>query len=335
MKQLTIALLFGGQSHEHHVSCQSAVGVYHALRVAGHNVLPIGISPTGDWYLWRGSMTAIPPKWYTLPTCQTITLAPHGKLSTGEDTYSPQVAFPVLHGPFCEDGRLQGLLDLWGIPYVGCGVEASVLSMNKVLTKRVAEGIGIPTLPYVALTPHTPKEGILEHLAFPLFVKPARAGSSVGCGMALDPQALETALATAFSVDDTVLVEPFTKGQEVEVAVFEDKDLVVSRVGEILSTSPFYDYETKYGAKCAKTRIPANIPCHLQELARTYAATLFRALGCRHLSRVDFFVTKEGLYLNEINTLPGFTPISMYPSLMEDAGIPLPDLVSRLCRAAL
>ena len=335
MEHLFVALLFGGQSHEHAVSCRSATTVYNALLKAGHSVLPIGISPEGDWLLWKGE-TNIPADWHTLSHLLTeVSFFPHGKCAAGGVFYSPHVVFPALHGDFGEDGRLQGFLDLWGVPYVGCGVETSLLSMNKILTKQVAESVGIPVLPYLPVTRHTSIEEVLHYLSFPLFVKPAHGGSSIGAGIARNEEELLQAFQKGFAIDDTLLVEPYVKAKEVEIAVLAEDTLTISRPGEILSTAAFYDYDTKYGDHGARTLIPAQISASLAQKARTYAERIFSALGCRHLARVDFFALDNHIYFNEINTLPGFTSISMYPSLMQDIGIPLPGLVTRLCRAAL
>jgi D-alanine-D-alanine ligase len=335
MERLSVALLFGGQSHEHAVSCRSATTVFSALLTAGHSVLPLGISPEGDWYLWKGNRP-IPPDWYTHShLLKEVTFAPRGKCIVEENTYIPDVAFPVMHGDYCEDGRLQGFLDLWGISYIGCGVEASVLAMNKILTKQKAESLGIPILPYFPVTPSTSIDEVLHYLPFPLFVKPAHSGSSIGASIAKNEEELIQAFLSGFTIDDTLLVEPYVKAKEIEVAVCDTDTLIVSRPGEIISTASFYDYENKYGSHGAETLIPARLSLSLSEKVRAYAKEIFRALGCRHLSRVDFFLVDGKLYFNEINTMPGFTSISMYPALMEDAGIPLTDLVTRLCRAAL
>lgn len=337
MKHLTVALLFGGRSNEHEVSARSAAAILKALREAGHRVLPIGIRHDGVWYLWGGGADALASgAWESSPALSRIWFGTGGSFFTESGrTYTPDVVFPALHGQYCEDGRLQGFLDYWGVPYVGCGVESSVLCMNKALTKRLAADAGVPVLPWVATGRDGAEEAVLRKLSFPLFIKPARSGSSVGAAKAETREELKTALDTACGVDSLVMAEPLFRGQELEVAVLSEPGLTVSRVGEICCKAPFYDYETKYRTSDAETRIPAQISDACAAKARAYAETVFRTLGCRHLARVDFFASGEELFFNEINTMPGFTSISMYPALMQDAGIPLPELLTRLLRAAL
>jgi D-alanine-D-alanine ligase len=300
-------------------------------------VLPLGIDRTGNWYLSAGKPESLSDgTWLGSPALSRIWFGFDGSFfSESGRTYTPDVVFPALHGQFCEDGRLQGFLDYWGVPYVGCGVESSVLAMNKVLSKRLAHEAGIPTLPWVQTHRDGAKEAILRKLSFPLFIKPVHSGSSIGAARADTERELEAALEIAFSVDDTILAEPFFAGRELEVAVLDDGTPTVSRVGEIAYHTTFYDYETKYHGSAAETYLPARISDGLATRARQSAAILFRTLGCRHLARVDFFTDGEQLYFNEINTLPGFTSGSLYPALMQDSGISLPALLTRLCNAAL
>ena len=337
MKHPIVALLFGGKSPEYEVSCRSAAALRNALLNTGYEVLPIGITREGVWYLFRGSPDRILcGNWENTPGLSQIWCGPGGSFFTDSGRlYRPDVVFPALHGAYCEDGRLQGFLDTWGVPYVGCGAECSVLAMNKLLAKEAAVRLGIPTLPYVALTPDTAGETPNTPLTYPLFVKPARSGSSVGAAPVMTPEELPAALREAFRVDPLVLAEPLVTARELEVAVFEDGGLTVPPPGEILSDRPFYDYDTKYRRGTTRLAIPAPLPEQERSLLCDYAARLFRALGCRQLARVDFFATPDGFFFNEINTMPGFTADSMYPRLMAAAGIDLPALCDRLVRGAL
>ncbi len=337
MKQTTVALLFGGKSNEHDISCRSAATVLLALRECGYRTLPIGITREGAFYLYRGSVDRIRcAEWETAPGLCPIWFGSDGSFLTEEGRrYSPNVVFPVLHGQNGEDGRIQGLLDTWGVPYVGCGTACSVLSMNKALTKSISISCGVPTLPWVETLRAGAEDIIRSKFSFPIFIKPVSSGSSVGAGRAENLASLKAALDAAAEVDPHILAEPCFTGRELEVAILDDGETIVSRVGEVASNALFYDYNTKYKADTARTYIPARISDSLQEAARDYALRIFRALGGRHLARVDFFTDDHYLFFNEINTLPGFTSISMYPQLMADHGISLNELVRRLVGAAL
>ena len=334
MKPLTVALLFGGQSNEHAVSCRSALTVFNALQAGGYTVLPIGITQKGEWLLLRADPKALAdPNWENAPDLHPLTLAPDGWLCThGGRAYRPDVAFPVLHGQGGEDGKVQGFLHCWGVPYVGCGVEASALSMNKILAKRLAKEVGVPTLPWWRCTPDTSPEELSPHL--PLFIKAVRSGSSLGAAAARTEEELPVALSQALSVDGEALAEPFFSAKEVEVAVFDDGIRTVSEPAEIETGAVFYDFDTKYKSGTARTYLPARIGAAQTALVKQYASLVFDTLGCRHLSRVDFFVSPTHIYFNEINTMPGFTPDSLYARMMERAGIDLPTLTARLVEAA-
>ncbi len=337
MSKLTIALLFGGASNEYEVSGRSAATVLSALRASGYRVLPIGFTRAGDAVLYRGHLDKIrTSNWENSSSCTPVWFSPRGELLTSDGhAYRPHVVFPVLHGQNCEDGRMQGFLDTWGVPYIGCGTAASVLAWNKALTKQFASAVNIPTLPWIETERKGAESLILSKLQFPIFVKPCLSGSSVGAGRADTLQELTKALDNAAEVGGHILAEPCFAGRELEVAVLDTDETIISRVGEVVPNSTFYDYDTKYHADTACTYIPAHIPQTLAEQARDYARRLFYTLGCRHLARVDFLTNGTEIYFNEINTMPGFTSISMYPRLMENCGIPLSSLVSRLVEACL
>ncbi len=335
MKKTTVAVLFGGKSGEHEVSGRSAATILDALHEAGYRTLPIGITREGSFYLFRGSRDHINSSlWETTSGLVPVWFSGNGSLLSSDGrTYSPDVVFPVLHGQCGEDGGIQGFLDTLGVPYVGCGIAASVLSWDKALAKAVARSAGVPTLPWVATERAGAEERILKTLSFPIFIKPAASGSSIGAARADDMSTLTAAL-DASAPYGTILAEPCFRGRELEIAVLDDGDILVSRVGEIDPGAVFYDYETKYRADTAHTYIPARIPSSMADRLRGYAERMFRALGCRHLARIDFFADDEQLFFNEINTMPGFTSISMYPRLMADSGVPLGALVTRLVEGA-
>ena len=337
MKRPTVALLFGGRSPEYEVSCRSAAAIRDALLTAGYDVLPLGISREGTWFLFRGSPDRIyNATWENTPGLTQIWFGEGGSFFTDNGRLlRPDVVFPAVHGTYCEDGRLQGFLDTWRIPYVGCGVECSVLAMNKLLAKQAARSIGIPTLPETPITRETPVHELTETLRFPLFLKPARSGSSFGASPVLSPGALPAALDSAFREDSLLLAEPLVRAREIEVAVFDDGTPRASRPGEILTDSDFYDYDTKYLRGSTRLAIPAPLDESEQHLLMDASLSLFRHLGCRHLARVDFFKTEEGVFFNEINTMPGFTSDSMYPRLWEHEGVDLPLLCRRLVERAL
>lgn len=336
MKRPLVVLLFGGKSPEHDVSCRSAAAIRDALLTAGYEILPVGISREGSYYLFRGSPERIyAATWEASAGLSRIWFTPGGGFFTDSGRlYRPDVVFPAVHGVNCEDGRLQGFLDTWGVPYVGCGVEASAQAMNKYLAKETARRVGIPTLPEVYLTEGVPQE-TLDALTYPLFIKPARSGSSVGASPVPTVAELPQALEKAFAEDPCILAEPLVSARELEVAVLDDGALHVSAPGEVQTDRAFYDYETKYLRGTTRLAVPAVLPEGDARMLSAYAEQMFRALGCRHLARIDFFGVGDAYYFNEINTLPGFTADSMYPALAETLGYDLVTLCDALVRRAL
>ena len=348
---MTVAVLFGGASNEHDVSLRSARAVYLHLP---KDVTPllIGITREGAWYRYSGSIDALAnDAWLDDPSLLaplSVSLTEKGVLTEPDGTrHTPSVIFPALHGQMCEDGRLQGLLDSVGIPYVGCGCAASVLGMDKVSAKIIAAQNGIPVADFLLVTrKELMKDGGADAAvariekkfpAYPVFVKAVCSGSSVGAYRADDRAALTSALALAAEVDERVLVEEFVKGKEVECAVLQSKGVTHAFMpGEIDPCAEFYDYDTKYEADTARYYIPARISDASLSAVRSYAERIFTLLGCRHLSRVDFFVTEdERIIFNEINTLPGFTSISMYPKMCAHDGVDFDALIKVLIEEAL
>ena len=334
-------------SPEHEVSLRSAESVLNNLDKQKYNIFPVGITKDGDWILFGGDDYAMLPAgtWQDHPNNRRAAISPvHGQglLSFENDCVVREridVVFPVLHGENGEDGSMQGLLQIAGIPYVGPHVAASAACMDKTITKLIADHAGVRqaawrlvTAAEFARNADAVMDGVEGQFAYPVFVKPAGTGSSVGVSKARDREGLEQALTAALKYDCKVLVEEFIDGQEVEVAVLGNDNPFASVCGEIDAGADFYDYEAKYISDCADLYIPARISEEASEQVRETAVRVYQAMGCRGLSRVDFFVTREGqeVVFNEINTIPGFTSISMYPKLFEASGIPYGELLDDL-----
>ena len=351
MKKLSVCILFGGMSPEHEVSLRSAESVLNNIDKEKYNIFPVGITKEGDWILFGGKDYSMLPKgtWKTHPDNRRAAISPvrgQGLLSFEGDCVVREridVVFPVLHGENGEDGAMQGLLQLAGIPYVGPHIAASAVAMDKTLTKLVADQAGVPQAAW-----HLVRGGDLNNhmdntldtlekrFSYPMFVKPAGTGSSVGVSKAADREALSAALVAAAAFDNKILVEEFIHGREVEVAVMGNDSPVASICGEIDSGAEFYDYEAKYVTDTSVAYIPARISEEVEEQVREAAVKIYSAIGCQGLSRVDFFVTYEDnrVVFNEINTLPGFTSISMYPKLFAASGIPYAQLIDELLKLA-
>ena len=352
MRKLNVCVLFGGISPEHEVSLRSAEAVLSNLSEDKYNIFPIGITKDGNWILFAGKDYSELPrgKWMHHPGNRRATISPirgQGLLSFEGDNVVREmidVVFPVLHGENGEDGAMQGLLQMAGIPYVGPHVSESAVAMDKTLTKLVADNAGITQARWMLVHNHELQnrmEQILNQaesmLGYPVFVKPAGTGSSVGVSKANNHQELTDALLLAGIYDDKILVEEFIDGREIEVAVMGNQNPVVSICGEIDSGAEFYDYDAKYNTDTSVAYIPARIPDSVAETVREQAVKIYKAIGCQGLSRVDFFVTHDAqrVVFNEINTLPGFTSISMYPKLFAASGIPFDALIDELLRLAM
>ena len=352
MKKLSVCVLFGGISPEHDVSLRSAESVLNNMDKEKYNIFPVGITKDGNWILFGGDDYSMLPAgtWMEHPANRRATISPvrgQGLLSFEGDCVVREhidVVFPVLHGENGEDGAMQGLLQMAGIPYVGPHVSASAVAMDKTLTKLVVDNAGVTQAAWHLVRSQEldhRMEAVLDRLeerfAYPMFVKPAGTGSSVGVSKAADREGLRTALLAAGAYDDKILVEEFIHGREVEVAVMGNTNPVASVCGEIDSGADFYDYDAKYVTDTSTAYIPARIPEDVEEIVREAAVKVYSAIGCQGLSRVDFFVTFEDnrVVFNEINTLPGFTSISMYPKLFAASGIPYGELIDELLKLAL
>jgi D-alanine-D-alanine ligase len=319
---LTVALLAGGRSSEHDVSLASARAAREGLERAGHEVRWVEIERDG---VWRHGEEAL-------------------SLSPGGGLLDADVVFPALHGPFGEDGTVQGVLETLDVAYVGAGVAASAICMDKVLFKELMSAAGVPQIEYAGVRAErwrrAPGEvlGGLAALGLPVFVKPAHMGSSVGIVKVSDAHSLDSALDQAFAHDPLAIVEAMASGVEVECAVlgsFEREDgppALVSEPGEIAFAGEWYDHAAKYDAGGMELLVPARISAAARARARELALEVFAYTGCEGLARVDFFVDGKQVLVNELNTMPGFTPTSVYAKLIEASGIPYPELVDRLCR---
>ena len=352
MRKLSVGVLFGGISPEHDVSLRSAESVLNNMDPEKYNIFPVGITKDGDWVLYNSTDYSQLPSgaWLDNPDNRRAAISPvrgQGLLSVEGDCVVREridVVFPVLHGENGEDGAMQGLLQMAGIPYVGPHVSASAVAMDKTLTKLVADQAGVTQAAW-HLVRNSDLDNHMEQtldlleqkFAYPMFVKPAGTGSSVGVSKAADRENLRRALLTAGTYDEKILVEEFIHGREVEVAVMGNASPVASECGEIDSGAEFYDYDAKYITDTSVAYIPARISEEVAEQVRDAAVKIYKAIGCQGLSRVDFFVTYEGdrVIFNEINTLPGFTSISMFPKLFAQSGIPYSQLIDELLRLAL
>jgi D-alanine-D-alanine ligase len=332
-----VAVFFGGKSEEHDVSCVSAVSTISALQEMGHSTVAIGIDRLGEFHLADPALNPLvaagPPVTVEIPG---------GRLVADDTTHQIDVAFPVLHGPFGEDGTIQGLFEMAGLPYVGSGVLGSAIGMDKDVAKRLCREAGIPVGDYFVVRrsefldePGETAARVGDDLGYPVFVKPANLGSSVGISRATDEQSLKESIHSALEHDSKVVVEAEIAGREIEVAVLEGPRASVA--GEILVGSGWYTYEAKYSDEDTRTEVPAQLSDAAMETVRSLACRAFTVLECQGLARVDFFYEEggRGFVLNEVNTMPGFTPRSMFPMMWAATGMPYPRLCGELVSLAL
>lgn len=352
--RIRVAVVFGGRSAEHSISCVSAGNVMRALDRDRYDVVPVGITREGAWVLAPEDPESLQIRAGRLPEVgegAAVVLsgdpATRGLLRLDAvdgpaALRSVDVVFPVLHGSFGEDGTIQGLLEMTGLPYVGAGVFASAAAMDKVFTKKLLAAEGIPVGDYAVLG----RDGRLsdadrDRLGLPVFVKPARAGSSIGITRVQDWADLEAAVQTARAIDDKVLVEAAIPGREIECGVLEGVDggptqsSVCGEIRMVGEEHTWYDFEAKYLVDASALDVPADLPEPTSDRLRELACAAFDALSGEGLARVDFFLTVDGPLINEINTMPGFTEISMFPRLWEATGLGYPELMDRLIASAL
>ncbi|GAA1334917.1 D-alanine--D-alanine ligase family protein [Saccharothrix algeriensis] len=346
-RKTRVAVVFGGRSSEHRISCLSAGSVLGHLDRERFDVVPVGITHDGGrWVIGADDTRALEARDRRLPSVDALVPVSGGELvpvAPDEALAEVDVVFPVLHGAWGEDGTIQGLLELADIPYVGPGVLASAVAMDKEFTKRLLRGAGLPVGEFAVL--HRDREtlepGERARLGLPVFVKPARAGSSVGISKVVDWDHLDGAIALARKTDPKVVVEAGVAGREVECGVLEFPDGRVeaslpAELRVVGGAVDWYDFDAKYLDDVCEFDVPAKLDEGVADRVREMAVTAFRALDCQGLARVDFFVTEDGgLVVNEVNTMPGFTPISMYPRMWAETGIDYPTLLTTLVDTAL
>lgn len=351
MAKIKVAVVFGGMSNEHDVSLVSATSVIKNIPVDKYDVICIGITKKGRWLFYPGDVEQIASgEWERHPDCTSAIISPDTAhkgiiklLSDGTASFQKiDCVFPVLHGKFGEDGTIQGIFAMAGIPYVGCDTLSSAVCMDKALTHTVLDYNGVKTAKWgqiktCELSAIDEKCAEFEkNLGYPMFVKPANSGSSIGISKASDRAELVAAIKYAFTHDKKVVVEQEVIGREVECAVIGNIHPSVSMPGEIVSCNDFYDYDAKYILSQTELKIPASMTEEETKRVKDTAKAAYIALGCQGLSRVDSFLTESGeVILNEVNTLPGFTSISMYPNLMEASGVSYPDLLDSLITLAI
>ncbi len=337
---MKLALLYGGRSGEHEVSCRSAASILRNLDPRRYDVVPIAIDHAGVWYLQEPLEPKAAGEALEVDSSGArVAVLPGSGLEAGGRHIDIDIAFPILHGSFGEDGTAQGLLEMAGIAYVGSGVLGSAVGMDKATMKRLWREAGLPTAPFVTFYEGLDTGGIEAAIEAgglsmedELFVKPARGGSSVGISKVQGREALEGALRTAFRYDTKAIVEQRVVGREIECAVIGDREVETFPPGEIVPRGNFYDYDAKYiDPDGAELVVPADLPSDTLRRIRETAADAYRTLEAEGYARVDLFVTEEGtIYLNEINTIPGFTTISMFPRMCQSAGLAYADLLDRL-----
>jgi D-alanine-D-alanine ligase len=349
--KVRVAVLFGGQSSEHDVSLRSAETVMGGLDPERYEVVPIGITREGQWVTGDdpfAALTATSPLFALSENSElpAVTVSGESATSAVPALYSEgiDVVFPVLHGPMGEDGTVQGMLELTGLPYVGAGVLGSALAMDKAMTKTVLTQEGLPLVPWRLVSrkewerdPDAVTEWVGEILGFPCFVKPANMGSSVGVVKAHDPSELPAAMREACRFDRRILIEKCIDAREFEISVLGNDEPIASIVGEVVPCNEFYDYNAKYVDEDSELIVPAPIDGSTMAEIQELAISAFRALDLAGMARVDFFMDRRNdqIFLNEVNTIPGFTAISMYPRLWQASGMPLEELIDRLVGLAL
>ncbi|MDQ3147625.1 MAG: D-alanine--D-alanine ligase [Actinomycetota bacterium] len=343
--RVRLVVLFGGRSAEHEVSCESAASVLGAVDRARYDVVPVGITPEGGWVLDQATATALAGAGAGGPGALPAALSAHAPELEPLATVTPAdglplVVLPLLHGPHGEDGTVQGLLELAGVPFVGAGVLGSALCMDKAKAKEVLAQHGLPQVRFIARRDHDVDQSLAKEvgaeLGWPAFVKPANLGSSVGITKVDDEAGLAAAVELALGYDEWVVIEEGVDAREIECGVLGNAELEASVPGEIVPSREFYDYDDKYRTGAARMVVPADLPDAVTEECRLLAVAAARALRAEGMARVDFlYEGGRGLLVNEVNTIPGFTPHSMFPLLWQATGLAYPDLIDRLVALAL
>lgn len=339
MSKIRVACLFGGCSSEYDVSLVSASSVIRNISQEKYEVIMIGITREGDFYLYNGNVDNIKKNnWFNDKTCKKITFSnnksDHGFIILETNKLIRiDIAFPILHGKNGEDGRLQGLLELAEIPIVGCGMTSSAICMDKYIAHKLVESNGILVPKSYLFTKYDNKNEIKEriiNLKYPIFVKPLKAGSSFGITKVLDISQLDRAIDYAFSYDDSIIIEEGIDGFEVGCAILGNNELIIGEVDEIELQDGFFDYEEKYTLKTSKIILPAELPELEREKIKNTALKIYKILGCKGFSRVDMFYTKDNkIVFNEVNTIPGCTSHSRYPSMLKQIGYNFEDVIDK------
>jgi D-alanine-D-alanine ligase len=348
MAKLKVGLIFGGKSGEHEVSLTSAFSILNALNKEKYDIKLIGIDKSGMWHTGSAEELWINPGQtgktrLNTKTSEITAVSKKGKiylinLGNGKTITDIDIFFPITHGTFGEDGCLQGFLELLGAAYVGPGVLGSAVGMDKDVMKKLFRDVGLPIGKFFTLSKGEKYNlnKIAASLKFPIFVKPANLGSSVGVSKTRNIKELAKAMRTAFQYDTKIILEENLKGREIECSVLGNENPIASVPGEIKLKSDFYSYDAKYISADAATPVPrAKLSAKIIKQVQTTAVKVFKVLNCEGMGRVDFFLTKKGLYVNEINTLPGFTSISMYPKMFAESGIPYSKLLDKLIQLGL
>ncbi|TKI56233.1 D-alanine--D-alanine ligase [Brevibacillus antibioticus] len=339
-QKIRLGIIYGGKSSEHEVSLRTAMSIMQAVDANKYEVTPVYVQLDGAWVTGETLAGQLPDK------IEALRLSAKTPKSGSLFAMNEQmdVVFPVVHGPFGEDGTIQGLLELANIPYVGTGVMASAIGMDKWMMKTVFAQAGLPQVKYVGFLRSQWEKGqddvmdrIERELGYPCFVKPANMGSSVGINKAKNREELKHALEVAAKFDRRLIVEEFVQARELEIGVLGNEELLTSVVGEVIAAKEFYDYEAKYKGAGTELSIPAIVPEHVSKQIADIAKQAFQALDGSGLSRIDFFWDEKNdkLYINEVNTMPGFTPFSMYPMLFQAAGVSYSELIDRLVQLAI
>ncbi len=324
-----ILIIFGGNSTEHYISCKSAKSILENIDKKLFDVTSVGINLDNDWYIYNDDIEYLElGDWIDKKVTKINNVI--------EFLKEFDVVFPIIHGTNGEDGRLQGMLDLFNIKYVGCKTASSAIGMDKGFSKYVFEKLNIPQVKYLILDNDIKIKNIIKTLNFPMIVKPANGGSSIGISKVNNKKELNKAIEEAKKYDSKIIIEEFIKARELEIAILQDKNLIISEPGEILPGNEWYDYDAKYYNDNSKTIIPNDIPNKIVNLIKEYAKKAFIGLDAKGLARIDFFYKQETneIFINEINTLPGFTTISMFPKLIENEKVSYQKLITKLIENA-
>lgn len=324
-----ILIIFGGNSTEHYVSCKSAYSILENIDKKMFDVKSVGINLNNDWFIYEDNIEYLKTgDWIDKNVTKINNII--------EFLKTFDVVFPIIHGTNGEDGKLQGLLDLFNIKYIGCNTISSAIGMDKAFTKYVVEKINIPQIKYKVIKDSYNIKAIENSLNYPMIIKPANGGSSIGIEKVKNKKELIKAIENAKKYDKKIIIEEFIIARELEIAILQDKKLIISEPGEIISGNDWYDYDAKYFNEQSKTKINNNLPKQIKQKLKEYSKQIFEILDCKNLARIDFFYKENTneIFFNEINTLPGFTTISMYPQLIMNEKISYKDIITKLINNA-